>query len=453
MKFVLAIFVFALLVGNLTVHAETDAERRKRLELELQQVERQILQQKVLVEDKQLERQSLERDLDLLDAEIKKAQLGIQARSVAIQQLSDQILDKEEAVVILNERLGKQEKSLAELMRKTQAIDDYSLVEVLLSNQNFSQFFTDFESFRAINDSLRESLELLQDIKRDTITQKLALEEKQQTEAELKDLQEIEKQTIEARESEKEEILEVTRGEEQAYQELLESQQKTASQLRAQLFDLLGGGGAIPFPEAVELAKVAGRQAGISPALVLAILEQESAYGSNIGSCIYDDLVHGRAVMHPDRDAPVFVAMAETLGFDPRVQQISCPWIRAGERIGWGGAMGPSQFIPSTWAIYGGFENNGAGWEYNRSNDAIRALLGSSLPSSPFRNQDAFLATALYMRDQGASGGTYDAEWRAAIRYFAGWNGPNNVINHPYGDNVMARKARLEREIQILGGA
>ena len=73
------------------VNAETDAERRKRLETQLQQIERQILNQKVLVEDKQLERQSLERDFDIIDGQINKAQLGIQARSFAISNLTDQL--------------------------------------------------------------------------------------------------------------------------------------------------------------------------------------------------------------------------------------------------------------------------------------------------------------------------------------------------------------------------
>lgn len=435
------------------IYAETDAERKKRLEQELQNVERQILKQQVLVEDKQLERQSLERDLDILDAQIEKALLGIQARGVAIEQLGDQIEDKAAVVDELNNRLDKQRQSLGQLLRKTQEIDDYSLVEVMLGNKNLSRFFEDLESFQSIKSSLNESLSILTDIKTDTIEQIEFLEDKQLSEAEMKELQEQEKETIEAREAEKEVILEVTKGEEAAYQELLEVQQKTAAQLRAALFELSGGGGAIPFPEAVALAEFASARSGVSAALILAILEQESAYGSNIGSCAYDDVVHGREVMHPDRDQPVFLAIADVLGFDARRQQISCPWIRSGERIGWGGAMGPSQFIPSTWAIYGGIVNNGAGWVYEKSNDVIRSLTGKSSASNPFNNQDAFMATALLMRDNGAINGNYKAEWTAAIRYFAGWSGASNPINFPYGDNVMSRKSRLENEIRILTGS
>jgi len=446
----LFILILVLFPALFDVHAETDAERKSRLEKELQAVEKQILAQQVLLEDKQLERQSLERDVDILEAQINKAQLGIQARNYAIEQLTDQIGEKEEVIIILNERMAKQRDSIGELVRKTQEVDEFSLVELLLSNQNFSEFFSDFESYRTISDSLSESLRALETIKADTHLQVNSLEEKQEKEAELKRLQEQEKNNIEAKEDEKTQILEVTKGQEAAYQALLDEKRQTAAQLRQALFELSGGGGAIPFPDAVRMAEFASSKSGVPAALILAILEQESSYGSNIGSCVYDEVVQGKAVMHPDRDQPVFLAMADVLGFNPESQQVSCPWINGGSRIGWGGAMGPSQFIPSTWAIYGGLVNNGSSWSYSAANDAIRVLTGGSGPSNPFNNQDAFLATALLMRDNGAAGGTYNAQWTAAIRYFAGWSGANNPVNHPYGDNVMARKSRLEQEIKIL---
>ena len=428
---------------------ESDAERRARIEKELQQVEKQILQQRVLVEDKKLERQSLERDLDLIDAEVKKAQLGIQARSLAIAQLSDQIGEKKVVVEILDERLDRQRKSLAELMRQTQTVDDFSLVELMLSNQNFSKFFEDFESYRSINDSLSNSLTALEEIKTDTLMQKNSLEEKKLTEAELKQLQELEKAEIERKEAEKEEILEVTQGEEEAYQRLLEVQQKTAAELRNQLFELLGGGGGIPLPEAVSLAQYAGGRTGVPASLILAILEQETNLGSHLGSCAYNDFRAGRAVMHPDRDQPVFEAIAGILGFDARTRSVSCPIISGGERIGWGGAMGPSQFIPSTWAIYGGIVNHGSGWTYSAADDAIRRINGNNSPANPFNNRDAFLATSLLLRDNGANG-TYAGDRMAALRYYAGWGGANNPANAFYGDQVMNRKAKFEGQINVL---
>lgn len=451
MKYVLSLsLIFVSAFSPLLALAETEAERRARLEAELQNVERQILTQSRLVEDKQLERQSLERDISLIEGEIKQAQLGIQARSVAITQLSDQIGEKEVVLSILEDKSKKQRESLADLVRKSSVVDDYSLVEVMLSTQSFSEFFTDVATFNSLKESLNESLEILHGIKTDTIAQKDQLATKQETEAEMRRIQELQKQEIERKEREKEQILTVTKGEEAVYQQLLESQQKTAAQLRSQLFELLGGGGGIPFPEAVRLAKYASTQTGVEAGLILAILEQETNLGSNLGSCVYNDIRGGKEVMHPDRDAPVFVAIAGILGFDARSKQVSCPIVSNGERYGWGGAMGPSQFIPSTWAVYGGIVNNGSGWVYSQADDAIRRMNGSGSPANPFNNQDAFLATALLLRDNGANG-TYAGNRMAALRYYAGWGGANNPANAFYGDQVMNRKTRLDGDIKVLG--
>jgi hypothetical protein len=425
--------------------ATASSEEKDECKQILSQIDQQILAQQRLVEAKQAERQSLERDVGLLEAEIRKSQLGIQARSIAIRELNDQIGDKEAVVSVLDDRSTKQKQSISTLLRKTQEIDDNSLAELVLSNKNFSEFFADFEDYRTVNNSLRESLQVLREIKLDTLDQKQSLEEKQEEEARQKQLQEAEKASIEVKEAEKSEILEVTKGQEAVYQAHLAQTQRTAAQLRAALFDLAGGGGRIPFTEAVQLAKFAGEKTGVSPAFILAILEQESEFGSNIGQCTYSEVRNGRAAMGPG-SVPVFKVMAEVLGFDMETQRVSCPL-----SYGWGGAMGPSQFIPSTWALYGGYVNTGDDvYVYTPSQDSIRQLLGNDVPSSPFRNQDAFLATSLLMRDNGATAGSFDAEWTAAVRYYSGWSGVSNPRNHFYGDQVMDRKVRLEAEIRTL---
>jgi hypothetical protein len=438
-----------LLVPPVAEGAETDAERKARLEAELQTVERQILTQQRLVEDKQMERQSLERDMTIIESEITQAQLGIRARAVAIEQLSDQIGDKVVVLDILTEKLAKQQDSLADLVRKSALLEEYSLVEVMLSKQSFSEFFTDVATFQTLKESLNESLDVLHGIRRDTYEQKTDLENKQETEAEMKRIQELEKQAIEEKEAEKEQILTITKGEEQEYQALLESQRKTASQLRNALFELLGGGGGIAFPEAVRLAKYASGVTGVDAALILAILEQETNIGSNLGSCLFTDSRSDKPIMHPTRDEPVFMVIADALGFDPYSRTVSCPLYQGGSRVGWGGAMGPSQFIPSTWAMYGGIVASADGFVYQKSADAIRRINGGSGPSSPFVNQDAFIATALLMRDNGANG-TYAGDRLAALRYYSGWGGASNPANAFYGDQVMNRKSRLAQEIQII---
>ena len=61
------------------------------------------------------------------------------------------------------------------------------------------------------------------------------------------------------------------------------------------------------------------------------------------------------------------------------------------------------------------------------------------------------MASALLLRDNGANG-SYAADRKAALRYYAGWGGAERPENQFYGDQVMERKARLEGEITTLGG-
>ena len=438
--------VVVLLTPYLAVRAETDVERKARLEAELQDVERQMLVQQRLVDGKKGERQTLERDIGVIEGEIKEVQLGIQARNIAISQLTDQIDEKQVVLALLEQKLKDQQNSLADLVRKSDRMDDYSLVEVMLSKKNFSDFFSDVATYQNLKDSLNESLGILKGIKEDTTTEKGQLESRTETEAEMKRIQELEQERIKAKENDKQKILTVTKGQEKQYQAVLETQKRTAAQLRNALFQLLGGGGAIPFPDAVRLAKYAGGVTGLPPETILAILEQETNIGQNLGSCLFSDQSSGKPVMHPTRDEPVYFAIAQTLGFDPYSRKVSCPIYQGGQRVGWGGAMGPGQFIPSTWAMYGGF----SGTTYSAGSDRVRSVTGGNSPSNPFSNQDAFVATALLMKDNGANG-TNDGDRLAALRYYAGWGGASNPANAFYGQQVIERKQRLAGEIQTLG--
>ena len=62
------------------------------------------------------------------------------------------------------------------------------------------------------------------------------------------------------------------------------------------------------------------------------------------------------------------------------------------------------------------------------------------------------MATALLMRDNGANGGTYNAERTAALRYFAGWANASNPAYAFYGDGVMSLTAQIQADINVLEG-
>ncbi len=432
------------------------AERRAQLERELANLEDLIRQQQVLLDSKRGERVSLERDLAILDAEIKKARAAIRAQELAISDLENEIWLKNATIRELDEKIERKRESLAGLIRRTAQLDDLSLVEILLSEKTLSQFFAEYDDFHTLKLALNASFRDLERLRKDNETARSQLENQRATEEELKMLHELQQQRLRDQEREQARILQVTQGQEREYQQLIAANERSAAQIRSELFELRGSA-AINLGDAIELASFVGARTGVRPALILGVLKQETRLGEFLGNGSW------RSDMHPTRDRPLFQVITATLGVNPDTMPVS-----AKPGYGWGGAMGPAQFIPSTWACYGGYINTRTNdcnnsarsfdwetfwagpWVYRADKDRLRVVRGKQSPSNPWDNQDAFLAAGILLKDNGADAGTLYAERLAAMRYFAGWANANNPAYSFYGDGVMGHAAYYQRQIDTL---
>ncbi len=101
---------------------------------------------------------------------------------------------------------------------------------------------------------------------------------------------------------------------------------------------------------------------------------------------------------------------------------------KQGKQIGWGGAMGPAQFIPSTWLGY---------------RAKVTAITGRA--ANPWDIRDAFIAAAVKLGADGAR--NQSGEWTAAMKYFAGSVNPAYSF---YGDSVVALAKRYQEDIDNL---
>ncbi|PIT96931.1 hypothetical protein COT82_00465 [Candidatus Campbellbacteria bacterium CG10_big_fil_rev_8_21_14_0_10_35_52] len=431
---IIFLFIFFIILYTQITYAQSSVEaRRAQLESNLEIIEEEINTQQILLQNKQRERVSFERDVAILEAQIEKTKLSIKARDISIIKINQDINKKEEVIGALNEKLEKEKESLGQLIRKTNKIDNVSLAEIILGNQNLSDFFEDIDTFNSIKTALNKSFEEIEGTKVSTESQKRAFQDKKSEELELRDIQILQKNKIEKQEKEKQAIVEATKGVEAEYQKLIKTKEKSAAQIRSELFALRGSA-AIPFEQALELANAASKKTSVRTALILGVIAEESNLGENIGTGnwkedLYQCYKNIGYITSAEKQKAAFLKITSDLGLNPDTLPVSKrPW------YGCGGAMGPAQFMPTTWALY---------------TDRIAKTTGHN-PPNPWDPSDAFMASAILLMDNGADKGTQYAERLAALRYLAGWKNAEKPSYSFYGDDVIELAAKYQKLIDIL---
>lgn len=421
-----SLILVSILVLPIFSYGQTSvADRKAQLEEELSNLQQQIDAQTEILQEKQRQSVSLERDISILNAKINTAQLNIKARDLTISQLSRDIADKEKTIGVLSDKLEAEKESLAAIIRQTYTIEAYSLPEIMLSGSgSISKFFEDADSFVSIRAALNDSYNIVSQDKTQTTKEKSDLEDKKQEQTQLKAIQVLEQQRIKEQQAEKAQILKESKGQEAIYQKIIKSVEQSAAQIRAELF-VLQGSSAIPFEKAYELAQSANNKTGVRPAFLLGIIAEESNLGENVGTGNW------KVDMKAPRDTVPFLDICQRLGLNPDTMPVSKKaW------YGYGGAMGPAQFIPSTWILY---------------EDRVANLTGHK-PPNPWDPGDAFMAAAIYLKDSGAAKQTVAAERYAALCYLAGCGNAKKSAYQFYADDVMDLAAKYQGLIDILNG-
>jgi len=378
---------------------------------------------------------SLTIQIDALKAKIK-------ARGLVIAQLKNDITKKVSTINSLSEKINSEYQSLAQLLRNTNEFDNENILGLILSDQSISDFYSDLESYNSIKFAIKSSVEEITGVKTETEAQKKDLEIKQNAEIDAKYELESAQNKIAQTEADKKKLLADSKNKEAAYQKLAIEKKAKADKIRSALFSLAGTSQKIDFGTALGYANEAKNKFNISPAFLLAILTQESNLGANVGQCYLTDQATGagvgkntgtpvKSVMKPmglpgrKGDIDDFLNITASVGRVWNVTPVSCPIPSVG---GYGGAMGPAQFIPSTW---GGYINR------------LKNLLGHS--PDPWAPRDAFFASAMMLTDIGAVGDSAATQSRAACSYY-GTTGASCY----YSKSVMALKMKIQANIDLL---
>lgn len=429
--FIVFFSLFGLNFGHSQIaHAQAlTAEQRAQLQAELKQVEADEAAAQAQLKSAQNQSASLSRDISVLDAKIKTAQLDIKAKNLLIKTLGEDITDKVKHIDQLETRIARGKETLADLMRKTDELGRHSMSDVLLSQRSVSSFFNDIDSFQSVQSGLADVFDALRADQTETEQEKAALDKRRNGTLDARHAIEVQEANIKADQAQQKQLLTISKGNEKAYSSVVAEKQARAGQIRSALF-ALNGAQAIPFGEALRIADLVYQKTGVPQNFLLAILKQETNIGGNVGTCYLTNTTDGSGlnsrtqayvarVMKPGRDVDPFIQITSSLGLDYKTMPVSCP-----QAIGYGGGMGPAQFIASTWNL-------------PDLHDRIATAVGKSNPN-PWTPLDAFMASGIYLSDLGAASGSYSSQKNAACKYYSGRACGLVTGATSYGNSVMA---------------
>ncbi|MDP6704180.1 MAG: hypothetical protein QF775_01700, partial [archaeon] len=327
-------------------------EERTALEQELAELEKQISNIEGDITKTQEEKKSLQNDIYILRQRINKLDLQISQSNVLIGDLKEQIGDTTESIGQTTENIAGIRDQLGDVLQRIYREDQKSTVEIVLGSNTLSDFFSNIAALEALDKRNEELLSNMVELNTYLENQKGELEEEKGEEENLVRIRILQKQESASTKYQTENLLDVTKGKESEYQKLLTEKQERAQEIRSRIFELVGVPDAPTFGEALAIAELVSSQTGVRPALLLAVLTQESNIGKNVGQCYLRNTTTGSGigirtgntyqnVMKPmgkpgrKGDIDDFITITTELGRDPFQTPVSCPIPSIG---GYGGA-------------------------------------------------------------------------------------------------------------------
>ncbi len=392
------------------------------------------------------QKNTLQSKIGSLKKKITGLEYQIVQGTLMVKDLTGQISDIQVSIDKTSLNIENSQRQIATILRAVAQEDKKPSVQILIEG-NLSDYFGNVAYLETLNSKVSTLLDSTKNLKSYLDAQKAKQEqEKGQLQQTIK-IQSLQKAEQLQTKQQQEGYLKLTEAQYQQQVQDKADADKKAAAIKSRIFDLLGVANAPNFGQAVEIAKYVSGITGVRAAFVLAILTQESNLGKNVGQCyltnkpnLGDGVKIKTGAYSPRtmnvKSIPVFLNIinqinaGKGLARDPYSTPVSCVIWYGNEPVGTGGAMGPSQFEPRTWA---------AGYGQRVTN-----ITGKI--ADPWDIRDAFLATGLLLRDNGG----VTNEFNAAMKYYCG--GGCTRYDRFYGNSVIRIANQYEADIKAIGG-
>ncbi len=415
---------------------ESNGDKRAELERQIQQLEKESGELDSRLQEVGSEARTLSSETRTLDTEVKRREIEIKRLALAIRKTALEIKSKNAEIAILSQKIERSRRGLAATLFILYTSSREDIITLLIKNRNLSDFFGAMHSLERAQTHIQGALGEYRADKAFLEKEKIELEEFEEEQEGLKALQEVERRFLAQKKKEKDELLRLTKGKEALFQQLLQSKKRDIATFKTQLFYLEKTG--VTAEDAVRFADLAANRAGIRTAFLLALLEVETgkqfeggviSVGTNLGTGnwkrdLYDCYIHLGKRGAAEAEKRAFFAITGKLNLDPDKMPVS-----RRPSYGCGGAMGPAQFLPTTWL---------------RFETKVAALTGHN-PPSPWNVEDAFTAAAVFLAQSGATSQTVAGETRAAKTYLSGRPNCTTYICRIYSSKIISLARDIDR--------
>jgi len=157
-----------------------------------------------------------------------------------LSRLESRIDDTTASIIKTENELNSNKQSLQDLIEVYYENSRKSLLEILLANEQISDYFISLNAMSALQDKIKEKIDVVTNLKVTLETQQQALEKDQEDAHGLLQVQLAQQQQLTSTKGEQETLLNLTKNKESAYQTLLADRRAKAAEIKSRIYDLMG---------------------------------------------------------------------------------------------------------------------------------------------------------------------------------------------------------------------
>lgn len=188
---------------------------------EVAKVEEKIGTVKKSIERKQIEALSLKNQMSILEERLEAVRLDIQATRGEIETVELELKQLRLEIDAKNKQIARHKEILSELIRTIQRESDRNYLELLLSNDSFSEFFSEVQYLQEVYSDVGAQAKTLRLAKEELQTKEAALSDKQNALEKLEEALAIKEQEVKNQRNYKEKLFTETKENEATFQGML----------------------------------------------------------------------------------------------------------------------------------------------------------------------------------------------------------------------------------------